>query len=189
MRPRRFLSATGGATAVEFAFCLPVLIALLFGMVELGQLLVVQHRSDNAAGTVGDVIARIDKLTDAQEADIFAAAGDILGGAVTGKPDLRVGQIAVGADGAPRWDWSDRQGGWFAAEAHCAQVKVSEVHGLDSSQLAPGAHLLVSEIHYAWSSPLDFILQKPIELTATVMASPRRGQVTRVISPAPSSCS
>ncbi|MBE7217108.1 MAG: pilus assembly protein [Caulobacteraceae bacterium] len=188
MRPGRFVAATGGATAIEFAFCLPVLLVLLFGMIEVGQLMVVQHRSDNAAGTVGDVISRNDKLTDSQETDVFAAASDILGSSVTGKPDLRVSQIGVNAAGIAHWDWSDRQGSWFTAYQHCAVLNPSDVRGLSLVALAPGAHLLVSEIHYTWSSPLDFVLQKPIDLGATILASPRRGQVTRVTSPTPSAC-
>ncbi len=65
-----------GATLVEFAFVLPILLGLFFGMVELSRVMLLQHSVDTAAyegarnamvpgATINDAVLSAQKLLDA----------------------------------------------------------------------------------------------------------------------------
>jgi Flp pilus assembly protein TadG len=179
MRPhslRRFLRARDGAAAVEFAFTLPVLLFLLFGMVELGQLLVAKHRTDSAGSSVGDIVSRLSSVTNTQEQDIFAAASDIMGSSAVRPPDLRVSEIYVMPNGSLRYIWSDAQGSSMPAFTHCAAASLPQ---MSATVLTPGSYFVLSEIRYAWNSPFNFVLKNGVILSSTSVLSPRTGSVTR----------
>ena len=178
---QRFARAQSGASAVEFAFTFPVLLIMLFGMIELGQLLVTQRRVENAGSSIGDVIARLDTLTTVKKTDIFAAASDIMGASATTAPDLRISQIIILPNGSGRYEWSDAQGTSLPAYAHCVPVTAPQVLQMQASgaALAAGSHILTSEVRYVWSSPFSYVMKKPITVSAFSVLSPRVGSVLR----------
>ena len=173
---RRFLRAREGAAAVEFAFTFPILLTLLFGMIEVGQLLVAKHRVDNAGASVGDIISRLSSLSTTQETDIFNAATDIMGSAADRPPDLRVSEIWVKPDGSLRYIWSDSQGSSLPPFAHCAAASLPQ---MSATVLTPNSYFVLSEVRYAWTSPLNFVLKDGITLSSSSVLSPRTGSVTR----------
>ena len=177
----RFARAREGATAVEFAFTFPVLLIMMFGMIELGQLLVTQRRTENAGASIGDVIARLDTLTTVKKTDIFAAATDIMGSAATAPPNLRISQIIIMPNGTGRYEWSDSQGTTLPAFAHCAVVTSPQVLQMQQSgaALAAGSHLLTSEVRYTWNSPFGYVAKAPITVSSFSVLSPRVGSVSR----------
>lgn len=74
--PLRFLGARGGATAVEFAITLPLLVMILFGIVEVGRALWTQnalHYSVEQAARCAS-IDKIDCSTSSQIQSYAAAA-------------------------------------------------------------------------------------------------------------------
>ena len=184
----RFRGATEGAIAVEFAFTFPVLLFLLFGMVETGQLVQTQHRIDNAGASIGDVVSRYAAIATSDETDIFNAATDIMGANAAVPPDLRISQIVMTPSGVLKWDWSDRQGIYFPSHAHCDPVVISEVQGLNAAPITPGSNVIVSEVHYKWSSPFNYVLTKPLDLKSATILSPRNGSVSRQTTPTPAAC-
>jgi Flp pilus assembly protein TadG len=181
-RLRRLPAAREGAAAVEFAFTFPVLLIMLFGMVEIGQLLVAQNRLNNAGASIGDVIARLQTLDNPTEAGIFNAAADIMSTAATTAPDLRVSQVMVLSNGGLRYEWSDAQGTSMPAYAHCATANIAQLNAIqanNNTKLAANSRVLVTEIRYTWSSPLNYVLKQPVKLFAQTLLSPRQGSVTR----------
>ena len=175
----RFGRSSGGAIAVEFAFTFPVLLIMLFGMIEVEQLVTTQHRMANAGASVDDVIGRLPSLTTASETNIFAAAGDIMGSTATSAPNLRVSQIIITNTGTPKYEWSDVQGTVYTAYGRCAKSVLPELQSTNAPTLAVGQRVLVTEIQYTWNSPLNYVLKQPVVLHATTILSPRAGEVTR----------
>ena len=179
MRPnglRRFLRARDGAAAVEFAFTFPILLTLLFGMIEVGQLLVAKHRADNAGASVGDIISRLSSLSNTQETDIFNAATDIMGSAAVRPPDLRVSEIWVKQDGTLHYIWSDAQGTSMPPFSHCALASLPQ---MSATVLTPNSFFVLSEVRYSWTSPFSFVLKNGVTLSSASVLSPRTGSVTR----------
>ena len=176
---RRFGRASGGAIAVEFALTFPVLLIILFGMLEVEQLVTTQHRMANAGASIDDVIGRLPSLTTSTEANIFAAAGDIMGSTAATAPNLRVSQIVITDTGAPKYEWSDVQGSVYTAYARCAKSVLPQLSASTAPSLTTGQRVLVAEIQYTWSSPFSYVLKQPIVLKSTTILSPRTGDVNR----------
>lgn len=184
LRPRRWLlgrfaRSSDGAIAVEFAFTFPVLLIMLFGMIEVEQLVTTQHRMANAGASVDDVIGRLANLTTPTETNIFAAASDIMGSTAATAPNLRVSQIIITNTGTPKYEWSDVQGSVYTAYTRCAKAVMAQLQSANAPSLAAGQRVLVTEIQYTWQSPLNYVLKQPVVLHSTTILSPRTGEVTR----------
>lgn len=176
---RRFTRARAGAIAVEFAFTFPVLLIILFGMIEVEQLVTTQHRMANAGASIDDVIGRLPTLTTPGEANIFADAGDIMGSTAASPPSLRVSQIIITNQNTPKYEWSDVQGSAYAAYARCATSTLPQLASANAPTLTAGQRVLVAEIQYTWKSPLSYVLKQPVVLKSTTIISPRTGEVNR----------
>jgi Flp pilus assembly protein TadG len=70
-RLSRFWRDRRGVSAVEFALIAPLLIVFYFGMAELTQAMMAQRRLSHLTASLGDVVARGLKLTDAGRDDMF----------------------------------------------------------------------------------------------------------------------
>jgi Flp pilus assembly pilin Flp len=68
MKKKTLLSSQNGATAVEFAIILPLLLVLIFGIIEFGLFLYNRQVITNAAreGARAGIVVRIPRLSDAQ---------------------------------------------------------------------------------------------------------------------------
>jgi Flp pilus assembly protein TadG len=67
-----------GVSAVEFAFILPLLIALYIGVVEMGNLLTLSRRTSTVASTAADLIAQEKTTSNTALKDAMNAAKSIL---------------------------------------------------------------------------------------------------------------
>lgn len=70
----KFLHDTSGVAAVELAMILPVLAALLLGVIDTGNALLINKKAMTASQIVGDLVTRNRTITDAQVTDSVAAA-------------------------------------------------------------------------------------------------------------------
>ena len=81
MKTKMIIKTENGATVVEFAIVLPLLILLIFGIIEIGLLLYTKQVMTNAVreGVRAGVVVRTPRLTDAQiEAVIDSYADNYL---------------------------------------------------------------------------------------------------------------
>ena len=177
----RFWADRDGAAAVEFAIVLPVMLAMLFGEVEVGQMMVASRRADNAAATVGDIVARLPQMNDTQKLGAFAAANTIMAGAASSAPDLRISEVGVTANGVKRYWWSDAQGTSLAAHGHCDTLNTKDAAKLSGIALNAGGYVVLAEIQYSWKSQLQYVLKTPINLYYENVLNPRASEVRRVV--------
>jgi Flp pilus assembly protein TadG len=159
-----------GIAALEFALLAPILIVLYFGMAELVQAMIVQRRVSHAASAVGDLVAQYEKVTNDDKDDVFAAASNILAPFDTTKLELRVTSVSGDADGKPRVDWSDRQGTFFAAKAHCDSMENFPA-GLIT---AKGDNVVVAEAAYRYTSPVAEIIPNALTFNERFYLRPRK---------------
>ena len=179
-RTRRFWADRRGAAALEFAIVFPVMLVMLFGEVELGQMLVANRRADNAASTVGDIVARLGQMNDLQQAAAFTAATTLMAGASTGAPDLRISEVGVTSSGTKKYWWSDAQGTSLPAHAACDTLNTKDAAKLSGVSLAAGSYVILSEIQYSWRSKLHYVMKTPVNLYYENVLNPRASQVIRV---------
>ncbi|WP_245269701.1 Flp pilus assembly protein TadG (plasmid) [Ensifer sp. WSM1721] len=75
---RHFGKSRDGASAIEFAILLPLMLLLLAGLVDLGQGLTVRRKVNQIASTTSEIIAMQGNWSDASVASILAGVRSIL---------------------------------------------------------------------------------------------------------------
>lgn len=76
-RLRRLAGDRFGGVMVEFAFAMPVLIALTMGGFEFARFALLNQKMERATGFVADLVSRAEALEAGDFTDYFAAAGQI----------------------------------------------------------------------------------------------------------------
>lgn len=176
---RRYHADRRGAAAIEFAIVLPVMLIMLFGEVEVGQLMTTTRRADNAAASVGDIVARFGSMDDTKKNAVFLAANAIMAGAVSTAPDLRISEVVVTASGVKKYQWSDAQGTSLPAHGYCDALNAMDATKLSGVNLPSGSYVLLSEVRYGWTSQLHYVLKSTIPIYYENVLNPRSSQVIR----------
>ena len=82
-----------GSAAVEFAFIVPIVLALYFGMVEATQALLANRRASAVTTAVGDLVTQQAQVTSADVNGIFGASTAIMKPFST-DTNFRVGNVS-----------------------------------------------------------------------------------------------
>jgi Flp pilus assembly protein TadG len=172
---RRLRRDTAGAGAIEFAMMLPVLVLLLFGVVEVGRYIYLNMKLQNASGNVADIVSRPDQVNAADIQNLFAAAPTLMA-PFDAAGRLRIivsGVIVPGPNDPPEVAWqADSQTGPDAGSAIGAVGQTASVpEGLVYNG---GEALIVAEVFYDYD-PWLFGLAGDRRLDKVSYFRPRRG--------------
>ena len=74
---RRWRNDRRGLSAIEFALLFPLMLTIYFGAVEISNLLTIDRKVANVAGTTADLVAQAQILNDDAIADVFLAADEV----------------------------------------------------------------------------------------------------------------
>jgi len=154
-----------GSVAIEFALALPVLLTVLFGMVELTNALQVGRKLVSATQSVADLLTQEASVNDARLADIFTAAEQVV--LPFPAAALKVGVASVRFDsvgGAPIVDWqASRRGGAVATP------------GARSAGLGlPGESVVIVDASYDYTPVFGAFVLGSLRFSETAVARPRR---------------
>ncbi len=163
---RRLGRDCGGVSAVEFALIAPVMIAILFGSVEVSLALIADRKVTQTASTVADLVAQDDAITAGEMADIFTAASAIMQPYDTAPLQMRISSVVMAPNKKIYVDWS--QGKNMSARKSGSSVTVPK--GL----LQPNSSIIMAEVSYDYTPTLGNFLKAPIGLGDTFYLRPRR---------------
>jgi len=175
---RRFGRDRSGLAAVEFAFLLPVMITIFFGLVEVSA--AVECRADVAdiAGTAADLTAQVTTASTADMTNVFNAANTILypfydatssNSAQQNKPNLTIASVID--NGA-----ADKKSGkvaWVCAQGTPA-VTVGQIVTFTQPLMNTGGSVIYSVITYNYASPTSKVIAGNITMTNSFYTKPRR---------------
>lgn len=170
-RLRRFARQTGGLAALEFAIVLPMMVFLLFGAVEIIDVLAVNRRVENTAASLADVVSRDTEVTDEEVAGLWAALGLLMTPDDPTDLNIRVTSISIEDATTARVVWSEGHG----MDALIANSTVTLPHGI----MRPGTSVIMTEAEYTHDWPLGLIMPGSMQLEHTAY---RR---SRLIDPIP----
>jgi Flp pilus assembly protein TadG len=164
-RPMR--GAEQGAALIEFTLVFPILVALLFGVVEFSQAFAVSRKLNYAAATVSDLVAQTQQVTDADLEDIAKVADALLAPYSPTKLGLVVTSVQVDKDNKTTvgWSWSHGTG----ASAHANNVAYSLPAGI----IDPNTSIIVAETNYQFTPTIGLYLTGVIRLTGVAYFRPR----------------
>jgi len=173
----RFGRSTSGVAVVEFALILPLMLLLLIGSVELGDLISVNKRIHTVSGSMGDLVARSNKqISPAELNDYFVAAGTTMAPYSSANLAQIVTSVFVDEDGATTVSWSR---GFNGATAHTAGAAYNLPAELIA--IAKSKHVIVSEASLAYQPLFGYVFKNTFNLSRESYYLPRFGGIINVV--------
>lgn len=167
----RFGGATKGLAALEFAILLPMMVFLLFGSVDLIDVLGANRRSQNVAASLADVVARDTEVTDDEVAGMWAALDVLMVPDDDTGLNVRISSISIESATTARVVWSEAYGMSVLAEGGTVD--------LPDAMMEPGTSIIIAETDYSYEAPLGILFTGAVHLDHT---SYRR---SRLVDPIP----
>jgi len=155
-----------GVSAVEFALIAPVMIVILFGVIEISQLFTADRKVTRTTSTVADLVAQDDIITADEMTDIFTASGAIMQPYDTAGLQMRVSSVVMDDKGKVAVDWSESR--------NMSPRAPGSVVSVPAGILQANTSVIMAEVSYDYASTLGTFLSTPIKLGETFYLRPRR---------------
>jgi Flp pilus assembly protein TadG len=191
-RWHRFRKAEDGLAAVEFAFLLPVMITLFFGVVETTLALLCRADVSVMASTAADLISQEGAATPTDLSNVYAAAGTILY-PNTGTPTIRITSVIYDTTSqsttSGKIDWTCTQAGTGTLNPLSRSKGDTVTFGtpltpVTQALMTTNGSVIIAEVAYSYTSPTTQVITGPINMTNNFLTKPRRvAQITK-----PASC-
>ncbi len=166
----RFRKAADGLAAVEFALILPVMITILFGLVETSLALACRADVVNVSSAVADLVAQEGSVTSTDITNVFSAANAILYPNNPNTAQMTVTSViyntATNSLLSGKVDWSCTSGGTKRSKG--------SIVALPANLMTANGSVIVSEITYDYASPTTQMVIGPIRMTKIFYSKPRR---------------
>lgn len=160
-RLRTWARDTRGVAAIEFAFIVPILILLYFGMVEFCQGYMALKRTGHTASMVADIVSRTNAITKQQAEDVLDIGDLIIGPFPTTNLRQRVASVTRVNATTYQVDWSVGIGEGMTTKMTVADAKIP------ADLLAVGETTIVAEANYDYKSPFSNMLPKAVRVATT----------------------
>jgi hypothetical protein len=175
-----------GLACIEFAICVPVLLLMFMGGVELTRFMITIEKVEQTVGTAADITAQTQTspaLTNtqflAQESNILSAVPDIMAPYATGSNTyVIITDITQNANGAVI-NWQYCGGGSLAGQKSKLGNVIAGPATLPAGFAIPaGEEIVIAEIYYNFTPMLvqGFLPAQTLYRTSTFM--PRQGALT-----------
>lgn len=161
---RRFFPAEAASAAVEFALVVPVMLTMYVGSIELSQAINVDQRVTTIAGTVGDLVARVDgEITAGTLDDYFHAAEAIIAPFPTTGLTQVISLVSVDAKEGTTVLWSV---GYNGGTARTTGKPYPGPHPIPTAMLSISTnnYVIVSEASYSYLPLLGLFFKTPFSL-------------------------
>ena len=156
-----------GVAAVEFAFILPLLVTIYFGVVETTYAIMADRKVNSVTSTVADLVAQTKTVNQAELNDIFAAATAIMVPFEATELSIIVSSVVIDKKGNATVDWSAAAPGSGTAPRSGSSFALP--NGLD----IPNTSLIVAKVDYQYNSFLNYIITSAIPMSDTLYLRPR----------------
>jgi Flp pilus assembly protein TadG len=148
-RLRRFARAKKGLAALEFAIIAPMMIFLLFGSVDLIDVLGADKRAQNAAASLADVVARDTEITNSELTGLWAALDVLMYPDDATGMQMRLTSVRIDNSTTARVVWSEGRG--------MTALPANSTISLPSQMMTPGTSVIVAESVYPYRALLGFL--------------------------------
>jgi Flp pilus assembly protein TadG len=176
--PRRIIRLAKderGASAVEFAMLLPLMLTLYLGGVEVSQGVSIDRKVTLTARTVADLVAQVATINNADMNSVFTASTAVLSPYPTGKAKVTVSVLKIDANSQVTVDWSDTLNGTARAKGSAVTIP--------GALVVPNTTLVWGEVSYSYKPVVGYVVTGTLNLNDQMFMRPRLSDtVTRTAS-------
>ena len=162
---RRFLDATGGTSAVEFALVLPVLLLILLGGYEYSRVLAVSRKVTLTTRAVDDLATHYSTMVPTDISNVMNASAQIFAPYSSTNMGIVLSEIAIDAGGVATVAWS--------CSLNATAQTVGQPVTLPSGIGQPGTYLIWCNVNYLYVPTVNYTLNTNISLSDHLYMSPR----------------
>jgi Flp pilus assembly protein TadG len=174
-----FRRDNGGVALVEFAFILPIMLAMYFTTAEL----VNAHRANRKmtilARSLSDLTTQSIDISNATRDLIFSASASTMY-PFTGTPKMRLSSIRISDAGKAWVDWSEGNG--LPALARCSEPAIP------AALRIPKSSVILAEVEYSYTPMVGYTITGPINMSEQLMMRPRLSDYITRNAAAPAPC-
>jgi Flp pilus assembly protein TadG len=154
-----------GASAVEFALVLPLMLTLYLGVVETSQGIAAQRKVTMTARAVADLASQTSSVTDGYKNNTMDAAVAVMAPFPDSKLKVTFSSITIDANGNATVAWSETKNG--TARAQGSTVTLSPALAV------PNSSLIWSEVEYAYTPTIGYVMSGTLTLKDSLYMRPR----------------
>ena len=170
MHMKRLLRDERGVSAVEFALIAPIMILLYCGLAELTLAMMAERRASHAASAVGDLIAQErGTISDNGITQVLNVGKLVVSPFSAADLTMRISSVQADPSGTPMVVWSKAQG----AALSPLQTGVTPL-GFPTTLLAANESVIMSDVVYAYETPLKKVVNRKLHFSETFYLRPRR---------------
>ena len=169
---RKFKADRSGLAAVEFALVLPILLVMVFGSIEVTNVLTVKTDVTNITSAAADLVAQESTIGDTDMTNIFSAMNALIYPYASGNTKIVITSVIDDGHGGGKVAWSDA----LHTTARTTGTAVTVPTGL----ITTGGSVVMSEVTYTYTTPSTYLVKIPVTFTNTFYSHPRRvAQIAR----------
>jgi Flp pilus assembly protein TadG len=165
MNVARFARDRRGVSAVEFALLAPLMIGLYLGGVEISEGISIDRKVTLAAGAVANLAAQTSTISTSDMSDLLNATTTIMAPYATSPLKITVSCISIDSNKNAKVKWSVTRNG----TALTAGSSVT----LPSALKVASTQLLFSQVSYAYTPTIGYVITGPLTLSDQMYMSPR----------------
>lgn len=157
-----------GASAVEFAFILPMMLTLFFGLIEVTSGVEADRKVTLTARALSDVISQATAVTDSQITDSFSAIANVMSPYNTSTIKSVVSEVKINGSGAATVAWSK-------ANSNATARPTNSTVTIPSALAVPNTYLIWSEVSYTYKPAVNWVISSAgVNLSEQFFTRPRQ---------------
>jgi len=170
---RRFLRDKRGASAVEFAMLLPLMVTLYLGSVEISQGVGINRKVTLTTRTVADLASQVSSINNADMTNILNASSTVVAPYDVSKLKVVVSAVTIDNAGVATVAWSDTLNG--------TKRTVGSTVTLPTALNVANSTLIWGEVTYDYRPTIGYVISGTLTLSDKIYMRPRLSNtVTRV---------
>lgn len=166
---RRFALSRRGVAAVEFAFVLPVMLTVYFGIVEVAQGVMIDRKITDLNRALADLTAQGTSISDTEMSNIFDAAQTIMAPFTSVAPKMAIVSVVIDSGGVAKVCWS--------AQRNTTVPKRGDTVTLPDNLKIASTSLIMAKASYDFTPTVGYLVTGPITIGNTpIYMRPRVGK-------------
>jgi Flp pilus assembly protein TadG len=143
-----------------------MMVLVLFGSIELTELLATNRRTENTAASIADVVSRDTVITDDELTDLWTASSALMFPNSATPMKMRISSVNIISATEARVLWSDGHNGYTPRV-------VNSTVTMPAGMMIPGTSVILSETTYHYEPPIGVFLNLAFDLEHKEYRRPR----------------